>query len=129
MSESAPAAKKAKVDGAGSAADDTAPPPHGGVTIFFMQEEEGDYEHCTLIFNGEIHVNPEPTGEKKEKLQSVKIGTFKATLVDRDEAGLDFHAVCDAESGELQEMGCVLFSSSGKCRHAALKNDASAKLG
>lgn len=77
---------------------------------------QGDYE-CTRSFSGVILVNGQ------------KAGSFSANLIDREAAGPIFHSACDAESGELQEMGCALFSSSGKPRYPALKNDASARHG
>jgi len=78
--------------------------------------DQGDYE-CTRNFSGDVLVN------------GVKAGGFSATLVDREYAGPHFHSACDAESGELQEMSCVLFGSSGKPRYPALKSDQSAKAG
>ena len=77
---------------------------------------QGEYE-CTRSFDGEILVGGQ------------KAGSFSAHLIDRDRAGSMFHSACDAESGELQEIGCVLFSSSGAPRHPVLKSDDSVARG
>ena len=79
---------------------------------------QGDYE-CTRAFSGDILVG------------SQKAGSFSAHLIDRKrcKAGNMFHTVCDAESGELQEFGCALFSSNGAPRYPALKSDASVARG
>lgn len=77
---------------------------------------QGDYE-CTRAFGGDILVGGQ------------KAGSFSAHLVDRGLAGSMFHAACDAESSELQEFGCALFSSNGAPRYPALKSDASVGRG
>ena len=77
---------------------------------------QGEYE-CTRCFDGDILVGGQ------------KAGSFSAHLIDRDRAGSMFHSACDAESGELQEFGCVLFSSSGAPRHPVLKSDDSVARG
>ena len=77
---------------------------------------QGEYE-CTRSFDGDILVGGQ------------KAGSFSAHLIDRDRAGSMFHSACDAESGELQEIGCVLFSSSGAPRHPVLKSDDSVARG
>ena len=74
-------------------------------------------DECTRSFDGDILVGGQ------------KAGSFSAHLIDRDRAGSMFHSACDAESGELQEFGCVLFSSSGAPRHPVLKSDASVARG
>ena len=84
---------------------------------FFDEDDDdlgyqGDYE-CTRSFGGDVLVD------------SLKVGSFRAHIVDRQRAGSIFHSACDAESAELQEMGCVLFSSNGNPRYPALKSDAS----
>eukprot|EP00213_Chloropicon_mariensis_P007039 CAMPEP_0197476514 /NCGR_PEP_ID=MMETSP1309-20131121/7771_1 /TAXON_ID=464262 /ORGANISM="Genus nov. species nov., Strain RCC998" /LENGTH=463 /DNA_ID=CAMNT_0043016777 /DNA_START=279 /DNA_END=1670 /DNA_ORIENTATION=- len=100
------------------------------VRVTVTSEEKGDYEECTTIFFGSIFVDGRPQHpERNEKPMPVEVGSFKATLVDRDAAGNQFHSACDAESGELQAFGCLLFGSSGTCRHACLKSDASAVVG
>ena len=77
---------------------------------------QGEFE-CTRVFSGDILVG------------SQKAGSFSAHLIDRQRAGNMFHMACDAESGELQEFGCALFSSNGAPRYPALKSDASVARG
>lgn len=77
---------------------------------------QGEFQ-CTRSFGGDIMVGGH------------KAGSFSAFLVDRSTAGSIFYSACDAETAELQEMGCALFSSNGKPRYAPLKADASAKSG
>ena len=77
---------------------------------------QGDYE-CTRHFGAKILVNGAPAG------------SLSAVLVNRSMAGSCFHSACDAESGELQEISCLFFGSSGQPRYTALKSDASAKRG
>lgn len=77
---------------------------------------QGDYE-CTRTFSADVLVD----GKKG--------GSLSAMLVDRDSARSMFHSACDAESAELQEIGCLFFGSSGQVRYAPLKSDASAKRG
>ena len=77
---------------------------------------QGEFE-CTRAFSGDILAG------------SQKAGSFSAHLVDRKRAGNMFHMACDAESGELQEFGCALFSSNGAPRYPELKSDASVARG
>jgi len=77
---------------------------------------QGDYP-CTRTFSGDILVGGQ------------KAGSFSAHLVDRQRAGSLFHEACDAESQELQEFGCLLFSSKGAPRYPALKSDTSVARG
>ena len=63
---------------------------------FFDEDDDdlgyqGDYE-CTRAFGGDVLVG------------SLKVGSFRAHIVDRQRAGSIFHSACDAESAELQAM-------------------------
>ena len=68
-------------------------------------------EYGTRHFSANIKVNGKPAG------------TLSGRLLDRPSRS--FHAACDADSQELQEMGCVLFGSDGRPRNSAIKSDAS----
>ena len=72
-------------------------------------------EYGTRHFSATIKVNGKPAG------------TLSGRVLDRPSRS--FHAACDADSQELQEMGCVLFRSDGRPRHSAIKSDASAGSG
>ena len=86
------------------------------VTVRVKEGRAGKYP-CTRQYHGDILVDDEVAG------------SFSVTFVDRKKAGAQFHTACDAESSELQELGCVLFGSDGTPRYPALKNDASVKSG
>ena len=72
-------------------------------------------EYGTRRFSAKIKVNGKPAG------------TLSGRVLDRPSRS--FHAACDADSQELQEMGCVLFGSDGRPRYSAIKSDVSARLG
>lgn len=74
---------------------------------------EGEYD-CVRVFSASITVNGETAG------------SVNAMLVDRPSS---FHVACDAESAELQMVGCALFGNRGAPRHATLKADPDAATG
>ena len=56
-------------------------------------------------------------------------GRWKATLINRTKCGSQFHAACDAESSELQEVGVKFCDSRGRCRLSALSSCSAASSG
>lgn len=116
----------ASASNSSTASDST---PHVTVHIDEKEEDDDDFgyrsddddslgykaEYGTRNFSATIKVDGKAAGD------------ISARLLARPSRA--FHSACDADSAELQEIGCVLFGSDGKPRYPALKRDASARSG
>ena len=125
-----PPAKRAR-SAAPASSSSAAPSSTAHITVHIDPKEEDDDEYDYNDGDADTLGYPAEYGTRNFsasiKVDGKPAGSISARLLIRPSRV--FHSACDADSAELQEIGCVLFGSDGKPRYPALKSDVSAHSG
>lgn len=94
--------------------------PASGYEYHFQLSKHYEFYPRQLSFKGQVlyKSNPPEDGRAEEpSTPRAQVGKLRGSLIDRGKEPFNFHQLCDADSSELQAIGCKFCDRRGRVRY------------